>query len=560
MKRMKRYLVLLCLLALLLGLAGCGEEPILSSRGDVRFRLGMCEAPDSLNPLYAESETAWELFLLCYDSLWRLDKNGEPQPCLVESWDLSSDGLVWTIRLRRDVFFNDPSQEEPRPLTARDVKFSYELYMRFSDYCDRYFDGIRTIECPDDYTVVIHTDYIKGDMLYNPAPILPRYLWSSHSDSPRGMDNTAMIGTGPFVYQPPELAEDEVQESWLLTANEDYFAGRAELDELELILVDSPAAGALHLEDGVVDGCMGMGDVQALNLQGQSGICLMESQGAGRGSYVLAMNMLSGALADAQVRQALLCALDRERIFSVALGDLGARGSGFADAGSDYYLEPTDSVFDSVTAQNMLAATGYSDYDGDGILETKDNKLELNFSLYTREGEIWSASAQAVFAAELEKLGVNIRWKTTTGSDITDVCGKEGEWDMYIARRPSGMDPQFVAEGFAGGKSETGWQSEQYDALYAQFLQAREPAERQALCRQLQEIVRAECPYVVLGYVCDVQGIREDVWTGYEEVLEAAGGLFGTGSAEAYMTLRPWTAKELEASGELGRAPEETAE
>ncbi len=460
MKTMRRFLAMLCLLALLMSLAGCGEEPLLGGRTE-RFRLGVSEAPDSLNPIYAENETAWELFLLCYDSLWRLDENGEPQPCLVESWDQSSDGLIWTIRLRQDVYFNDPSQEEPQPLTARDVKFSYELFMRFSEHSSRYFDGIRGIECPDDYTVVIRTDYIKGDMQYNPAPILPRYLWSAYADDPRSMDNSAMIGSGPFVYQPPELAEDEVQTSWLLTADPEYFAVPAAMDELEFIRVDSPAAGALLLVDGELDGCMEMTAVQSMTLEGQSDVELIESQGAGRGSYVLAMNMLSGALADEAVREALRKCLDTERIFEVALGRLGAEGSGFGDPGGDYYIQPEAApALDTVTAQNMLAAAGYQDYDGDGVLETKDNKLELSFTLYTQVGEEWAASAQMVFATVLAELGVEINWKTIESSDITDVCQKDGSWDMYVARRPSGLDPQFAAAAFAYGQSETGGQRE----------------------------------------------------------------------------------------------------
>ncbi len=60
---------------------------------------------------------------------------------------------------------------------------------------------------------------------------------------------------------------------------------------------------------------------------------------------------------------------------------------------------------------------------------------------------------------------------------------------------------------------------------------------------------------MTLGYVCDVQAVRRDLWTGYEEVLAAAGGLFGTGSAEAYLRLRPWTEKEMEARAETSGEP-----
>ena len=65
-----------------------------------------------------------------------------------------------------------------------------------------------------------------------------------------------------------------------------------------------------------------------------------------------------------------------------------------------------------------------------------------------------------------------------------------------------------------------------------------------ALAGQLQQLVYDDCPYLVLGYCSDIQAIRSDRWTGYEQVMEATGGLFGTGSAELYMDVEPLTEAE----------------
>src|SRR4029077_3104512 len=43
---------------------------------------------------------------------------------LVERWDLSSDGRVWTFALRRGIQFRIPYSE----LTSEDVKFSFERF------------------------------------------------------------------------------------------------------------------------------------------------------------------------------------------------------------------------------------------------------------------------------------------------------------------------------------------------------------------------------------------------------------------------------------------------
>ncbi len=558
MKMIKRSLAILCLAALLLSLGACGGSggSIIGLGHTEPFRIAVCQMPDSLNPLYAESDLAREFFLLAYDPLWRMDENYEPVPCLVDSWDVSSDGLVWTIRLRQDVYFSDPTAEEPQQLTASDVKFSYELFMRFADDYDSYFEGISSIACPDRFTVVITTSQVKGDMLYNPTPILPKYIWSDYASAPSSMDNAAMIGSGPFTYQPVTLAEGEVQTVWTFAANDDYFGGEASLEQLIFQYESTPVNAALLLVDGVVDACLDLTDIQLMTLEGQENVTLLAAQGPGRGSYVMAMNMLSGALTDDRVRQAVLSCLNKDRIYEIALGGVGVKGYGFADPGSDSFLDPAADThsYDPDYALSLLTAAGYSDYDGDGVLETKDNTLELSFTLYTSTCDPWAAAAQTILAADLAELGVEINWKTTDSRNVESVCRKNGNWDIYIASQPSGIDPQYTASSLAGGSSHTGWQSEEYDQVYAQFVSASDETERASLCRRLQEIVLADCPRVVLGYGLDVQAIRSDRWTGYEDCAEAAGGLFGTGSAAAYMNIRPLSNKELEERAQAASA------
>ena len=566
-------MALICLAALLLGLGACGKKQnsgtgsgLFAARPEGSFRVAVTDMPDSLNPVMARSETAREFFLLAYDSLWRLDENYEPQPCLVESWDLSSDGLVWTIRLRQDVYFSDPDAEEPRQLTSADVKFSYELFMRHSDYYRHYFDGISSIRCPDSFTVVITTEAVKGDMLYNPAPILPQYLWKDYRDDPEDMDNSAMIGTGPFLYQPQQLPEGEVQEQWQFLVNEDYFGGAAGVAELIFVYERTPANAAMMLVDGEVDACMGLTDVQHLAMEGLPGVDIFDAQGPGRGFYVLAMNVLSEALQDERVREAIECCLDKERIFSVAFGGIGSMGVGFADPGSDFYLDTADPhSFNKEHAATILLNAGYQDYDGDGILENRDNTLELRFTLCTSLSEEWTSAAQTIFAADLEELGIAIDWVTKDTDDITKACRKEGDWDLYLGGRPSGIDAHYAASFFALGSSETGWQDDSYDSLYLRFSETMDHPERAELCRQLQQIVLDSAPYEILAYGCDVQAIRADKWTGYQDCLQSAGGLFGTGSAAVYMNIRPLSDKDREeildadvsGSEEPAPAPEE---
>ena len=87
--------------------------------------------------------------------------------------------------------------------------------------------------------------------------------------------------------------------------------------------------------------------------------------------------------------------------------------------------------------------------------------------------------------------------------------------------------------------SLTGWSSETYDQILSQMETAIDADTMQILAGQLQQIMYDECPYVIIGYRSDIQAIQGSAWTGYEDALAASGGLFNTGSADAYMSIRP---------------------
>src|SRR5262245_28418218 len=58
------------------------------------------QMPENFNPLLTDARV-W-----LYDGLVRFDEQMNPIPDLAESWDISEDGKVYTIKLRNDVKFH----------------------------------------------------------------------------------------------------------------------------------------------------------------------------------------------------------------------------------------------------------------------------------------------------------------------------------------------------------------------------------------------------------------------------------------------------------------------
>ncbi len=548
---MKKRILAALLAALMLLAAGCGGQSNKANSsvrgGSGSFCVAVGTEPDGFNPFTAQAALSREFFLLCYDPLWRVGADYEPESCLVESYDLSSDGLTWTIRLHRGVSFAD---EAHTPLTSADVKFSYELFMQYGQNTDD-FDGIRSIDCPDDYTVIITTDFVKGDMMYTEVPILPKALWSACSTAPASMDNTAMVGTGPFVYQPVELGAGETQTEWRFTARADYFAGRAYIDELVFRCYDLTTNASNALVDGLADACMDLTDVQLFSLENEVGIETFEVLGPNRGYCELVMNTASGALSDSVVRDAILYAMDKESIYLMGFGDVGQQEDAFIGPRSPYHTDESDRfTLDPAQSAVLLAGSLYQDYDGDGVLESRDNTMELRFRLYSGTEDSWATAAATVLARDLAELGFSIDWITLEPSELQSRCRKGGDWDLCLLSHEGSIDPQDMAARYAGGRNLSGWQSESFDSAYEQLRHCLNKEQRVELCRSLQRTVMDSYPGTVVGYRSTVQAIRADKWTGYGETTASLGGLFGTGSYATYMNLRLQGTEAAEAEAE----------
>ena len=537
--------LLLCGLTML-PLTACGKDgpKQIEYREGAQFTVAVTEEPATLNPLTATSKVAQEFFLLAYDPLWRLNAEGDPVECLAEDYSLSSDKLTWTIRLRHDAYFSDGIQ-----LTSADVKYTYETMMVSSPVYDPCFDGIRDIRCPDEFTVVITTDYVKGDMRMNPVPILPQHIWSEHSSDLRGFDNARMIGSGPFVLQEGSDSPQDV--SWTFQARSDHFIGEPAVGSVRFVYYGTENGAGRAVSVGEADAAINMTDVQLAMLQGVPGVRLVQAYLPGSEVWAIAFNTRKGVFADQSMRQMVEYCSDRAWMLSMSSGEAGMAGSVWASPGADYFYNIVNlRPFDVETGRNILYTLGYSDVDRDGYMEDLVTGDKLILQLWSSSQDSWSSTAGTVLGEALKQIGVQLDWHTTDGS-VTDVCTPKGSWDMCMLSWRGSVNPVLTARKFrTAANSLTGWSSESYMNAFSQLQVSMDDISVQNTTIQLQQIFYDECPYVVLAYHSDIQAIREDRWTGYDQVLEQAGGLFGIESLETYMTVRPLDAEAEIETGE----------
>jgi oligopeptide transport system substrate-binding protein len=121
-----------------LSLLGCGADdgPVTASVDNAKvYRHSMDGSPTSIDPVQGSSIYANFLLLNIYDTLFSykyLARPYELKPNLAESLpDISSDGLVYTIRIKQGVrFIDDPSfpDGKGRELVASDIVYSLQRH------------------------------------------------------------------------------------------------------------------------------------------------------------------------------------------------------------------------------------------------------------------------------------------------------------------------------------------------------------------------------------------------------------------------------------------------
>jgi len=171
---------------------------------------------DSLNPYIVMGQKRTDFGTYVVESL--MGRNwAEPfslYGLLAESIDVSDDRQTVTFRLRPEAKFSDGT-----PVKAEDVVFSLETLRdkglpRFKTY----YSKVKSIETPDDRTVVMKQDL--GDrelpLILGFMPIIPKHYWKDRKFDATTLD--PFIGSGPYKF-----AEVKPGEAIVYRKNPEYW-------------------------------------------------------------------------------------------------------------------------------------------------------------------------------------------------------------------------------------------------------------------------------------------------------------------------------------------------
>ena len=144
---MKAKRMLAILVAGAAALAGLSATAVVSAEEE---KVITAMTSDVLRPGEADaivSSADFRIYEMVYDPLIRYGFNGEIEPALAESWEVSEDGTVFTFHLRSDVKFSDGTDFNADSVIWNTDRWTDDVRSNFSAPLEK-------IEKIDDYIVL----------------------------------------------------------------------------------------------------------------------------------------------------------------------------------------------------------------------------------------------------------------------------------------------------------------------------------------------------------------------------------------------------------------------
>ena len=491
-----------------------------SAQGDRPLVMGSAVDVYAIDPAVGFDQAIGSSLKQLYDGLFRYVGN-PPQvvPWLAESWEVSDDGTVYTIKMVENAVFHDGS-----PVLAEDVVYSMERLLRVGQGSAGLFAGIispGSTVAVDDYTV-----QFTLDQPYGAFPAILAWLFIVNAEmveANAGEDDGLTFlaeneaGSGPFTmgrWQAGELYEFiAVPDYWKGWPGENYPTSVTRLKMIE------SSTRRLALESGEVDmiDWMGPDDIVAMASMGD----LMAAPGPTMTVYDVKMNTVDGPTADPFLRCAIAYAVDYESMYAIWSGQAtplnGPLPPSLSTVPEPYYTHDLDKANECLAQSQYADGTELEYVYVVGLEDERKTGLVLQDSLADIGIEVtitpvpW-ADAVATFADPATSPDMFPLYSSTAFADA----------DNYLwAAFHSSQAGQWTNPGH--------YSNPDVDALLEQARATTDAAERTALYTQLEQVILADAPNLfvavtpedhVIGprilnyadYYCPVMGSMEDFY------------------------------------------------
>jgi peptide/nickel transport system substrate-binding protein len=352
---------------------------------------------------------------------------------------VGEDSAALRYRLRSDVRWSDGT-----PITAHDVVFTYDMLgdpMVASPRQD-FVENIESVVAENDSTVLFTFHRRYPEMVFHSAHgIVPRHAYEGTAPS-EFISHPSLLnpGNGGLVVSGPYQVGSWVRGQRLVLTRNPHFEPQGYLDQIIFRIIPDGTTRLVELRTGAIDWMNAVSFDQLPSLRQQAPHLRFEREEKRFYDYI-AYNPSVPAFADVDVRRALGLAIDVPGLLAaLQMTDFAVPASGpyppiFTDLYDPEAMPPLP--YEPEEAKRILAAKGWSDTDGDGIVE-KDGE-PFRFTLVTNSGNQRRADISQIVQQQWREIGVDARLQSLEFATFMDGLVREnyeaalGGWGVNLS-------------------------------------------------------------------------------------------------------------------------------
>jgi peptide/nickel transport system substrate-binding protein len=385
-----------------------------------------------LDPIWTTAYITRNHAYMVWDTLFALDANNQPQPQMVDHWEVSGEKLTYTFTLRDGLKWHDGA-----PVQAADCVASIKRWGAKDGMGRVLMDFTDRIEPVNEKTFRLVLKQPVGFVIDALAKIdsnVPFMMPERIAKTDPNEQITEVIGSGPFRF---------VKDQWVPGSKvvyekfEDYVPRKeppsqaaggkvVKVDRVESIYMPDPAVSIAAVVNGEIDLHESPANDLIRTVENNPDVVVAQNDPLGYQLFMV-VNHLHPPFDKKEARQALLWGIKQKEFMAAVVGDprrykecaavYGCGTQGESKVGSEALLG-----FDAEKAKSLLKSSGY---DGKSIvvMDPADNSVLHPAALMT--------------AQVLRRMGATadmqaMDWSTLVQRRASKSPAAEGGWDLFV--------------------------------------------------------------------------------------------------------------------------------
>ena len=519
-KFMTKFISLTLTAVLILAAAGCSSKDQGSPSGDGTgetvnesseegkiINVGVTDSLGGLNPFVIDQTEINKYAVgLMFLPLMELDKDMNFQGMLADSIT-TEDNMNFVVHIDEKATWSDGT-----PVTAEDVEYTVRrlaspvvnnttlMLYAFEGTSEEGFveegaESMAGVQVIDEKTVQFTSKYPMALTTFENT--YARYIHTLPKKVLEQLSEEELLTSDwfnkPDVVSGPFFVTDFDNDHYIsYEATADYWKGAPKIDKLNIRIIDASQVYA-GLQSGEID--ITHHTMTAIPQEDYESIEALENVEAVYGSPITNQSAFiqTANITDARVRQALVYAIDRQKLVDELLKGHGEVVDGFLSSASPFFDEGITPIsYDPEKAKELLAQAGW------------DGSQTLRF--YVNSGDSTFVNGAQVLVAQWAAVGINVEVQTVDLATLMTVAGTTDYDILAVQYTYAPVDPYPDVDWLLSGEgSWTGYHSDEISEALAGTQKTSDINEIKSLYSVVDKKVQEDVPMFSV-YIISAQG------------------------------------------------------